>query len=80
MANLTITVDDEILKQARKRALDRGESVNQVLARTLAEYAQHQNRHRRALRTFVQLAERVVGRPGNRRGGRVWTRADLHER
>ena len=80
MANLTIVVDDEILKQARKRALDRGESVNQVLAGKLAEYALQQNRHRRALRTFVELAQRADSRRGTKRGGRTWTRDGLHER
>ena len=31
MANLTITVPDEILKSARRRALEQGTSVNAVL-------------------------------------------------
>ena len=80
MANLTIVVDDAILKRARQKALDRGESVNRVLARRLAEYAQQENRHRRALRALVRLAEEADARPGSRRGGRSWTRDDLHER
>lgn len=39
MTNLTITVDAETLKRARIRAIERGESVNQVLAQRLREYA-----------------------------------------
>ena len=39
MANLTITVDEETLKRARVRAIERGESVNQYLADRLREYA-----------------------------------------
>ena len=80
MANLTIVVDDEVLRQARKKALDRGESVNQVLGRKLREYAHEDNRHRRVLRDFVRLAERAGKRPGDRKGGRTWRRDDLHER
>ncbi len=80
MANLTIVVDDEILREARKRALDRGESVNQVLSRKLAEYAHQENRQRRALRAFVRLAEQADARSGSRRGGRTWNRDDLHAR
>lgn len=39
MANLTISVDDETLKRARIRAIERGESVNRVLAQHLRAYA-----------------------------------------
>ncbi len=35
MSNLTITVDDEVLKQARMRALQEGTSVNAELRRYL---------------------------------------------
>lgn len=80
MANLTIIVDDDLLRQARKKALDRGESVNQVLGQKLREYAHEENRHRRALRDFVKLAEAAGKRPGERRGGRTWRRDDLHAR
>ncbi|MBK8508112.1 MAG: hypothetical protein IPL51_05490 [Candidatus Competibacteraceae bacterium] len=40
MTNLTITVDDEVLKRARMRALEEETSVNAVLARYLIVYAQ----------------------------------------
>ena len=39
MANLTISVDDEVLKRARIRALEENSSVNAVLGRYLEEYA-----------------------------------------
>lgn len=39
MANLTISVDEETLKRARIRAIERGESVNRVLAQHLRDYA-----------------------------------------
>ncbi len=39
MANLTIVVDDRLLKQARMRALEDGTSVNAVLRTYLERYA-----------------------------------------
>lgn len=39
MANLTITVDDRLLKQARMRALEDGTSVNALLRSYLERYA-----------------------------------------
>lgn len=40
MANLTITVDEEVLKQARLRALKEGTSVNRVLRERLESYVE----------------------------------------
>jgi plasmid stability protein len=37
--NLTITVDDELLRRARIRALSQGTSVNAVLREFLESYA-----------------------------------------
>ncbi len=39
MANLTITIDERLLKQARMRALEDGTSVNALLRTYLERYA-----------------------------------------
>jgi len=39
MANLTIAIDDAVLKQARIRAIEQGTSVNAVLRDYLTDYA-----------------------------------------
>lgn len=39
MGNLTIAVDDEVLRRARIRAAENGTSVNEVLRHELARYA-----------------------------------------
>ena len=39
MTNLTITVDDEVLKRARLRALQEDTSVNALLKDTVETYA-----------------------------------------
>ena len=79
MANLTISVDEEVLKRARIRALQEDSSVNAVLAKYLEEYAQTdelRQRREQALRSLLELADR--GQAG--RGGKTWTRDELHER
>jgi hypothetical protein len=79
MANLTITVDDEVLKQARMRALEENSSVNAILGRYLQDYAQAdaaRQRRQDALDALRALAQHC--RCG--RAGKTWTREDLHER
>ena len=44
MANLTISVDGELLKQARLRALKEGTSVNRLLRERLESYVEDERR------------------------------------
>ena len=84
MANLTITVDDETLKRARMRALELGTSVNAILAEHLRTFAGERTAQARAVEALLSLADenkRAGGRArAKARGGRHWTRDDLHER
>ena len=77
MANLTITVEDRLLKLARMRALEDGTSVNAVLRTYLERYADVSDTAR-ALRGFAQLATQSVGTSGP--GGRAWVRDALQDR
>jgi plasmid stability protein len=76
MANLTITVDDQVLKKARLRALERGTSVNALLREYLDRYAGTTSAHEEAVEGLIQLTK--TARAG--RGRRSWTRDELHER
>lgn len=79
MANLTISIDEETLKQARIRALQQNTSVNAVLRRYLEEYAQTdalRRQRQEALQGILTLAETY---PIDR-GERPWNRDELHER
>ena len=79
MTNLTISVDDEILKRARMRALEEETSVNAVLARYLIVYAQADELRRQrqgSLDSLLALAEQCQAG----RDTRTWTRDELHER
>ena len=73
--NLTITVDDELLKRARIRALEENTSVNAVLRKYLESYADT-TRPRRAVDRLRQLSRTARAKRGTAR----WTRDALHER
>lgn len=78
MANLTITVDAETLKRARIRALERGESVNRVLADQLRRYADSDDASGPQQRTNERLAALAV-RITHGGAGREWSREDLYD-
>lgn len=77
MANLTITVDADVLKRARIKALENDESVNAYLARMLEEYAGDSGQAE-AVHRIVELAERSTAGSGPQ--GRTWTREELYDR
>ena len=77
MANLTISVDDVLLKRARIKALEGGTSVNALLREYLEAYTGTQQTQR-ALAGFADLADRSVASSGP--AGRSWTRDELHDR
>ena len=76
MANLTITVPEDILKSARRRALEQGTSVNAVLRDYLAQFAGAQSAQANAAQRVLELSKNA--RSG--RGKAKWTRDELHER
>lgn len=76
MANLTITVNDDLLKRARLRALEQGTSVNAVLREYLETFAGARGLREQAVRDLLRLS----GSARSRRGRRRWTREELHER
>lgn len=73
MANLTITIDDELLKRARIRALEQDTSVNALLRDYLTAFA---GVERDALEEVVRMA----GRARSSSGGRKWKREEAHGR
>ncbi len=77
MANLTIVVDERVLRQARIRALEEGTSVNAVLREYLAAYA-GETGTREVREAYVGLAESAAASSGPL--GRTWTREDAHDR
>lgn len=75
MANLTITLDDALLKKARVRAAELGTSVNAVLRDYMAAWAGAAD-SRQAVDLLLARSKKARSGRGNRR----WTREELHER
>jgi post-segregation antitoxin (ccd killing protein) len=76
VANLTITVDEDTLRRARIRAVERNESVNAYLAEALRQYAEAAVPESVVIADLARLAdEHGVGTAGQ---GRAWRRDDLH--
>ena len=74
--NLTLTVDEELLRAARKVALDRDTSVNNLVREYLAQLVEETDKRKAAL---AELDE--IFRTGTVTLGQItWTRDDLHER
>lgn len=76
MANLTITVDEEVLRKARIRALETGTSVNSFLKEALEVFAGARAREQEAVEDLIALSQHARARSG----GRSRTRDELDER
>lgn len=74
MANLTLVIDDDVLLQARKRALEQGTSVNALVRSYLEGFAQRPDAEA-AMREFIERAAAAGGRSSG-----PWTREELHDR
>ena len=72
VANLTIAVDDDLLKRARVRAAENGTSVNAVLRERLEQYGG--DARASALERFLA---RDHGSPTNREPY-VWNREEIY--
>jgi len=76
MSNLTITIDAEVLKQARIRALQEGTSVNAEVRHFLEDYSHSRSTASQAIRKVLEIAERNPCSLGKR----TWRREDLYDR
>lgn len=76
MSNLTVVIDDEVLKRARIRATELGTSVNAMVREFLESFSAATADRQRATRELLRMSEAVM----SKRGGRRWTREELHDR
>ena len=74
--NLTLTVESAVLKNARKHALDRDTSVNQLVRDYLAGLGAPSDEREEARKDLKEFFRRSRYKVGNR----TWTRDELHER
>ncbi len=76
MTNLTIAIDEIIVRKARVRAINEGTSVSARVREFLADYAQGDDRRQAAGEAFIAAARRSRA---NVEGAR-WSREDAHDR
>jgi len=75
MANLTLSLDDELLQKAREAALREHTSVNALVREYLKQYVNARQRRLHALDALDAVAERTGSASEER-----WSRESLHER
>jgi predicted transcriptional regulator len=75
MANLTLVIDDALLKRAREQALRSNTSVNALVREFLSRYVDARSRRLDALARF----EAVAASSESSSAG-PWSRGSLHER
>jgi plasmid stability protein len=76
VANVTLALDDVLLRKARVKAVHENTSVNAVVREFLAAWVRDDD-EREAL---VERARRALEAAEYRSGGAAWTRDGLHER
>lgn len=76
MTNLTISIDEAVVRQARVRAIQEGTSVSAKVRDFLAAYAQGGQAQQHAAQAFIDAARSSRANTAGQR----WQRADAHER
>jgi hypothetical protein len=69
--NLTLQLDEDVIRRAKAIAAKRGMSVSALVARKVAELAAHNERYEVAEQRALGLMKRA-----SKRGSRGWTRDD----
>jgi hypothetical protein len=76
MANITLKIDDDLLKKARQLASQKNTSINAIFNKTIQDFVRRNlNRDAtlRSLDSFYKKCKAIVGK-------KSWTRDELHER
>jgi len=74
-ANLTLQLDEDVIRRARILAAKRGTSVSAMVAKDLADMVEDDARYEEA-----RLRARKLMQSASPRGGRSWRRDKLHDR
>ena len=76
MANITLKIDDDLLRKARQAALHRKTSVNALVKKKLEEFVSSDLSREAALKGLESLFQRSKAMVGEK----TWTRDEIHER
>lgn len=77
MAELKITVDENTVEKARRRASEEGTSVDDLVRNYLEEYAGTRQERIEAMRRILESSRESTSSSGP--GGRTWKREDAYE-
>lgn len=76
MANITLKIDEELLKKARRLALQRKTSINAVVRKGIEDFVSGDLSRQASLKGLEAFFRQTKARVG----AKTWTRDDLHER
>jgi hypothetical protein len=76
MKNVTLALDEAVLREARRIAAERSTSVNALVREFLQRLTVRESNARKARRRIAELCRNAKAEVGERR----WSRDDLHER
>jgi hypothetical protein len=78
MSNLTLSINDDLLKRARIHALEQDTSVNALVRDYLENLVARRDSPQSGMAQFLALAKSIHAGSGPE--GRTWTRDELYER
>lgn len=76
MANITLKIDEELLKKARRLALRRKTTINAIVRKGIEEFVSSDLSRENAVKGLESFFRETKARVGER----TWTRDELHER
>jgi len=76
MKNVTISLDESLLREARRIAADRSTTLNAMIRGFLEELAERESGAVKARRRIIELCRESRAEVGPR----TWTRDELHDR
>jgi hypothetical protein len=76
MRNLTLAIDEDILLEARKLALERNTTVNQLVRDYLEDFTRQHGRRKAALERLKSRMQKGILRMGTK----TWSRDGIHAR
>ncbi|HJP75655.1 MAG TPA: DUF6364 family protein [Pseudonocardiaceae bacterium] len=77
MRNVTIQLDEDLIRAAKALAATKGMSLSALVAQDLREKISAQGRYQRAMATAL---ESMAEAAGSNRTAPVWTRDELYDR
>ena len=76
MANVTLKIDDDLLKKARQIAAERKISINAIIREKIEEFVSQDSRKETSLMGLESFYYRCKAQIGEK----TWTRDEIHER